>query len=446
MVGFMSRNSKQRRASKERRDQRRGAQRRHADQTVTSPTVGHVDVATPICDCTTCLLTRMLSIRKVDIAEAETLLQSLVAQAWRLGWQPSELVRQIERSVSPVRSGRQLITMAITAEFETQRRTTPTVDPRWRAQIGAIADRAPCEPAEPGWAGRWADMIGVRVAEQICGTVARQLAVLVPILMLMPPPGVSAADVAKWSDLIGWEVDATDDADPLLTKVRALLAKAEATEFSEEAEAFTSKAHALMVQHAIADAAVRGRAGSPSSSDVTARRFAVAEPYAKQHLLLLSNVAGAAGGRCVFSSTWATATVVASQRDLAHIEAMHTSLMLQSQTAFNAVSRQADVGSRQRSRGFRSSFLTAYARRIGQRLREQQDVGQQSAPSDALPVLAADRDAVNERYDALFGGSMRSMSFGASDAAGWDAGQNAADRARLSSDELSGHPRGRLSA
>jgi len=439
----MSRNSKQRRAAKQRRDARRRAQPQPTPGTNTSqPGPG---AAATTCDCLSCRLERQLSVRG-DIAGAESLLPSLVAQAWRLGWQPSEVVRQIERSVSPVRPGRQLVTMAIAAEFEAQRQAAPSVDPRWSAQITAMVERVPHEPTQTGWVGRWADVVGAPLAERTCLAVAQTLASLASLLMLIPPPGVSPADVAKWSDLIGWQVDTTDTADPVLTKVRALLAKAEATDFPEEAEAFTAKAHALMAQHAVADADVRGRAKTPSSTNITARRFAIAEPYAKQHLLLLSQVAKAAGGRCVFHPTWALATVVASRRDLAHIEAMHASLMLQSQTAFGAASREADVGSHERSRGFRSSFLTAYAYRIGRRLREQHDIAERSASTDALPVLAADRDAIDQRHDALFGDTLGSMSFGASDAAGWDAGASAADRARLAADELYDQPVGRLSA
>jgi hypothetical protein len=237
--------------------------------------------------------------------------------------------------------------------------------------------------------------------------------------------------------LVGWEVDgAYDDADPLLAKVRALLAKAEATEFPKDAEVFTAKAHALMVRHAIDEAAVRGRSSESTTADIAATRFAVIEPYAKQHLLLLAEVATAAGARCVFHAELALATVVGPRRELKRIELMHTSLMVQSQSAFNAVANQAGAGSHQRSRGFRSAFLTAYAIGIGGRLQEQRNAATSHAPSDALPVLAADRVAVDTKFDDLFGGSLKSISFGAFDRAGWAAGGNAAERARLSADEL----------
>ncbi|MDP9441581.1 MAG: DUF2786 domain-containing protein, partial [Actinomycetota bacterium] len=53
--------------------------------------------------------------------------------------------------------------------------------------------------------------------------------------------------------------------DRILSRVRALLAKAESTEFAPEAEAFTEKAQELMARYAIDDP-VLSRGLSPTSS------------------------------------------------------------------------------------------------------------------------------------------------------------------------------------
>lgn len=433
----MSRNSKQRRDAKRRRDGRRPTPR------PSTPARG--GDATAECDCPACRLAGVASTPNVH-DEAEVVLVDVVRAAWRMGWQPAEVVRQIERMVTPVRPARQLIAMAIAADAEAS--SSGDVDRRWAAQLGPIIDRAPADPLSPGWIRRWANIVGDDVAVTTIIAVSRELASLGPLLMLIPPPGVPNEDVAKWSDLVGWKVDAGSnvDADPLLTKVRALLAKAEATDFPEEAEAFTAKAHSLMVDHAIDEAAIRGRRGHVGGADVGATRFVLNEPYAKQHMLLMSKVAGASGCRCVYQSDWAMATVVGPRNQLGRVEVLYTSLMVQSQTAFNAEAQHTSAGSRPRSRGYRSSFLTAYAIRIGQRLSEQREAATAQAVSDALPVLAADKAAVADMFDQLFGDSTRSMSFSASDRAGWAAGDDAAERARLSSDQLRTESTRRLTA
>lgn len=277
---------------------------------------------------------------------------------------------------------------------------------------------------------------------QLMVEVYSQLVGLGPLLVLLPYPGISDAEVASWSDLVGWrpgESCGNGDRDPVLDKVRALLAKAEATEFAAEAEAFTAKANDLIIRHALDEAALRGRAGSLYTAEVGARRVLLVEPYAKQHGLLLAQVAAAADARCVLESDWAMATVVGPQRELAGIETLHTSLMVQAQAAFNEVVASASAGSRVRSRGYRSSFLTSFASRVGQRLQAQRTEATADAPGAALPVLAADRAAVAERFEKLFSGSIKSVSFGASDGAGWAAGASAADRARLGADQVDRH-------
>ncbi len=365
----------------------------------------------------------------------------LVGRVWPMGWRPAEVVRQIERSVTPVKAARTLVATAITAHAA---KTNEDLDvhPRWAHQLTVVArsaaDVGMSDPGDPsnGWLKRLADEMGADGARLLAIEVARQLASLGPLLVLLPYPGIADIDVAKWSDLVGWRHgDGSEDgrADPLLDKVRALLAKAEATEFAAEAEAFTAKAHDLIVRHAIDEAALRGQDPGCYTAEIGARRIALVEPYAKQHLLLLSQVAVAADARCILESDWAMATIVGPERSLGGIETLHTSLMVQAQAAFNEAARSAPAGSRMRSRGYRSSFLTSFASRVGQRLAEQRNAATADAPGSALPVLAADREAVSDAYAKMFTGSLRSVSFGASDSAGWMAGAAAGDRARLGS-------------
>ena len=92
------------------------------------------------------------------------------------------------------------------------------------------------------------------------------------------------------------------------------------------------------------------------------------------------------------------------------VEVMFTSLLVQAQIALQSESASAPPGSRTRSRGFRSSFLTGYADRIGERLRRvaeavTDEVEADRAASGAtslLPVLASRSAMLDAEIERLF--------------------------------------------
>ena len=85
----------------------------------------------------------------------------------------------------------------------------------------------------------------------------------------------------------------------VLEKVRALLAKAESTEFAEEAAAFTAKAQAIMAAHSITLAMLEG--ASPDDGPASLRIVQEA-PYASQKSTLLSAIARPNQCRVVWDS------------------------------------------------------------------------------------------------------------------------------------------------
>ena len=80
------------------------------------------------------------------------------------------------------------------------------------------------------------------------------MSVLPEIPVLCPLPGAGRRRVTGGRSVVEPRI---------LDKVRALLAKAESTEFPEEAEAYTAKAQELMARHRI-DRAVLGATGRGS--------------------------------------------------------------------------------------------------------------------------------------------------------------------------------------
>ncbi|QNG17864.1 DUF2786 domain-containing protein [Rhodococcus triatomae] len=224
-------------------------------------------------------------------------------------------------------------------------------------------------------------------------------------------------------------------ADPkLLNRIRGLLAKAEATDFAEEAETFTAKAQELMSRYSIGVAMLAGERGE--NPTVRARRIHLENPYVKEKVHLLSEIAAANRVRVVWADTLATATVVGTPVDLEQVDVLFTSLLLQATRAM----QHSDAGSRKGSRttSFRKAFLAGYAARIGQRLRdadtratlEAADAARISV-DDLLPVLADTSAAVDAEFQRLFPVTRAKRTGRSVDAEGWYAGRAAADEARL---------------
>lgn len=370
---------------------------------------------------------------------AEQLLLERCARAWATGWQPAELVRQARLQTSTAAAAR-LVALAVAADHVARRSTT--LHPRWVAQVEGLA--LPAADGAPGWAARWAaveGLLGGRAAVVLADALAsvQGLRVLPTVL---PPPGAPDAPVdPAWS-----LVDDGSTADPVLQRIRNLLAKAESTTFEAEALAFTAKAQELMTRHAIDNARLVGapRAGATP----VARRLAVDPPYFTAKASLLGAVAQHARARSVLLPDVSLVTVIGFAEDVAAVEALFTSLLVQADQALLAAVRAARAAGDDAagSRSYRRSFLLAFAGRVEARLREINDgvlAAARAEHGDAfLPVLASRDAAVAAVVDEQFG-VLRTMRLGRSvDPAGWSSGRAAGDRARLSHGDLAREPRG----
>src|SRR6185312_6896880 len=112
-----------------------------------------------------------------------------------------------------------------------------------------------------------------------------------------------------------------------LGKVRALLAKAEATEFPDEAEALSAKAQELMSSYSLQDAmAHHDRGHVPVAA---ARRIWIENPYAAAKVALVQTVSQANRCRTVWAERLGFVTVVGLETDLALVELLTTSLLVQ---------------------------------------------------------------------------------------------------------------------
>jgi len=371
-------------------------------------------------------------------------LLAVLDSLWSRGWLPGEVLRQVERTMKA--PAREITALAIAVDLA--RRPAGTVHRRWLAHVAGLGLAHPGDTAE-GWLRRHSPHLGG--APEACGTTAlylyRNLDELGRVGVVIPPPGSNEARTdagspapGSWftADLAGHLLADADAVDaslaPILTKVRALLAQAESTNFEAEAATFTAKAQELMARHAIDAALLWGRTGS--RDDPTMVRLPVDEPYLRAKTTLLHVVAARSSCRSVYYPAYALVALIGFDQDLLAAETLYTSLLVQAQLAVQAAGAAAPAGAHERSRGFRSSFLHAYAHRVGQRLAEVNEQVQAEAAAagggaDLLPVLADRAERVEAWMAAELGPLRRQRASSAMDASGWAAGSRAANRADL---------------
>lgn len=340
----------------------------------------------------------------------ERVLQTL----WQHGWQPDDLDQVTRRRLGPLH--REVLAGMLAHEI--RRYARATVDVRWWAQL---ADLGVVPGTEADSADRWAGHLDgpphatfLAALELLAGLLALPI-----VAAQLPPPGSARPG--------GPAPVRSEQDERALARVRALLAKAESTEFPEEAEALSAKAQELMARHSLQRLVVE--ATEPELAPIVSRRLWVDAPYADAKALLVQRVAGP--NRCspVFAAELGFVTVVGHERDVSGVELLVTSLLVQANRAMLG-RRSGQTGS---TRSFRQSFLVSYADGIGERL-----VGSAGAMVEELgggallPVLRADADRIEDERRRLFPELVR-KSVSSNNAAGRQAGRAAADVAVLDS-------------
>jgi hypothetical protein len=227
-------------------------------------------------------------------------------------------------------------------------------------------------------------------------------------------------------------LDAADGIDPkLLTRISALLAKAESTTFPDEAEALSAKAHELLTRHAI-DRAVLASDRSPQ---VTVGRVCLDDPYLAAKATMCSQVAHANRCRAVWQSAWGIVTFVGSPAGVEATKLLTRSLVRQAEMALVLSGPVPHDAGRNRTRSFRQAFFIAFGDRVGERLSATTaamvDESDTSAGGALVPLLAR-QDAAVEAETARIFPHVRRRRASVSNVDGLVAGRAAGDRADLS--------------
>lgn len=425
----MSRRSREKRAANQKNRRREGAQRerlRFGPEPDRAQLLGRLVIA--LSEAAACRCDRVAqhaaellegfsaAAHELDVA-ADIALNEAVRAAWEHGWSPSDLHEIARRRLEP--AGVRYLDQAIVRE--SRRYAVATLHPRWRADLAAVA--AMVDAAESSaQMRRKAGSNGANSSEALT-VVLKVLTLLgsVPVLEpLLPLPGAHRHTAAA--------VNAVDE--KALGRVRALLAKAEDTEFPEEAEILSAKAQELMSRYSLQEAVVHHQRGEAPVA--AARRMWIENPYAVAKTTLVQAVAQANRCRVVWAERLGFVTVIGSETDLNLVELLTTSLLVQANRAMLRAGRQVSSRGQSRTRSFRQSFLVAYATRIGERLDDTRASVTAEAEHDArlLPALAAGNRAADDLTNRLFP-SMTQRPVAVSNGAGWVAGRAAADLALL---------------
>lgn len=353
----------------------------------------------------------------LDLPGAEAALSDAVGALHDRGWQPADVVHIAHRRVS--RRAAALAGAVVRARALSDRAATRAP----RSWVDQLDELPPPVGLAAWWAGTgvdpataWRDV--VRVLALLPG--------LPPLERLVPGPAGWPPQRRADTDTPTGPVD-----EKVLGRVRALLAKAERTEFPEEADALTSKAQELMSRYAIDAAVLADQQVADLGAGVVARRLRLTDPFATAKAGLLHAVAAANGCQVVLLRELGIATVVGLPVDLELVDLLFTSLLVQATRALADATR-AGGG----TAVFKRGFLLAYAARVGERLTAagEHAVAQASGQhgGSLVPVLARRDAAVQARVAELFPRVRRGRARTV-DPAGWWAGRRAADEADLGS-------------
>jgi hypothetical protein len=221
-------------------------------------------------------------------------------------------------------------------------------------------------------------------------------------------------------------------------KVRKLLAKAEATDNPNEAEAFSAKAAELIAAHRI-DPSRLAAEREEGGDRLGLRQVPIGRgAYVRARLALLGAVAAANDCELVWQSgpDGATAVLAGFESDLDATLVLHESLHMQAAGQMAALRRSTPAATQR----WRRSFLFGFAARVGELLVDARKRAEADATltGTSLPDLVSRSARVRDHAKASFGRVVTASAPSPAVAAGWDRGRRAAAGADLGRARLAG--------
>ncbi|MCP3854002.1 MAG: DUF2786 domain-containing protein [Actinomycetia bacterium] len=185
----------------------------------------------------------------------------------------------------------------------------------------------------------------------------------------------------------------------IVDRVRAMLAKAEATNFPEEAELFAQKAHELIAQHMLTEADL---SGGPATARTFGRRTMWLEQngYVLVRRHLLSLICAAYGATFAYQAEiwrqgryWTSIDLFARDDYLLAVEVLFQTLDAQALRLMKA----------QRGMRDRRSWYAGFAQTVGERLATVNRQADDESDGALLPLLCSDLDGATEAMQAELG-------------------------------------------
>lgn len=230
-----------------------------------------------------------------------------------------------------------------------------------------------------------------------------------------------------------------DRLESMLHRVRALLAKAEATDFPEEREMLNHKASELIARYGI-DAALLA-ADDPTTDKITDRWITIQAPYARDKLMLLNAVAEPLRVKLIAANgphgTW-RGHLFGYGADIERAEILYTSLLVQAASGLQRA-RPQWPGS---IKAFRRTWLVGFAAAVEQRLTASENAAETAATETAtvdgprsVALVLADRSALVTRAASAAHPDTRKSGTRRLQGTGLASGHSAGMRANLGTDQ-----------
>lgn len=218
-----------------------------------------------------------------------------------------------------------------------------------------------------------------------------------------------------------------------LDRIRALLAKAEATEFEHEAEIFTNAAMHLMAKYGV-ERAMLANTGK-SEDTIEQMTIYVDSPHTRGKSHLLCWVADALRCRTVRypNRVRERVVIVGYRSDLERLEMLFTSLLLQGVSML----LRATPPVWESTQAFRRSWWTGYGLRVAERVRAAEARAatehDQRTGSTGTDLVLVDRTRrVEVAYQEMFPNLRKGRKIEVTSEAGCAAGREAGNKANLS--------------
>lgn len=210
-----------------------------------------------------------------------------------------------------------------------------------------------------------------------------------------------------------------------LKRVVALLAKAESTQYAEEAEACLAKAQELMAEHSISGAAAREAGGD--DREVVSAGVPGMPPYANARLVLLGGIARANNCRVVSLDYARNSTLFGARGDVRHVQLLYAAL----NQHLARLLAELVTPPRENGHSYRQTFVVAFGTRIGERLQEAAARVESISDVPGAGLALVERRAAVDQLLREQHPRLRERKISVGSRRGWSDGKSRADGADL---------------